>query len=92
MCQLPDGVRDSDWVDAIDMPSAQVAVAAFVAGAAARLCIRRARLGPGAGTSSRDPLTRGDTRASWLPESRKPGVKDQRESRDQLICYSRNRA
>lgn len=27
-----------------------------------------------------------------LPESRKPGVKDQRESRDQLICYSRNRA
>jgi hypothetical protein len=63
--RLLDGVRESDWVEAIDMPGAQVAVAAWCPDwwpAATRLLIRRVRLdvgtGKAAGQVSADPRSR----------------------------------
>jgi hypothetical protein len=63
--RLLDGINESDWTDAIDMPGAQVAVAAYTPDwwpAATRLLIRRVRLDvsaePGAGQVSADPRAR----------------------------------
>src|SRR4051795_3754656 len=63
--RLLDGLTESAWTDAIDMPGAQVAVAAYCPDwwpAATRLLIRRVRLNvsaePGAGQVSADPRAR----------------------------------
>ena len=59
--RILDGVADTAWVDAIDMPGAQVAVAAYCPDwwpAATRLLIRRVRLDVSAGQVSTDPRSR----------------------------------
>jgi hypothetical protein len=63
--RLLDGLTESDWTDASDMPGAQVAVAAYCPNwwpAATQLLIRRVRLDvsaePGAGQVSADPRAR----------------------------------
>ena len=79
--RLLDGISESDWTDAVDMPGAQVAVADYCPDwwpANTRLLIRRVRLDvsaePGAGQVSADPRSRRrrtlhpDQRALPLPE------------------------
>ena len=59
--RLLDGIGESDWTDAIDMPGAQVAVADYTPDwwpAATRLLIRRVRLNVAAGQVSADPRAR----------------------------------
>jgi hypothetical protein len=59
--RLLDGLAESVWTDAIDMPGAQVAVAAYCPNwwpAATRLLIRRVRLDVTAGQVSADPRAR----------------------------------
>lgn len=59
--RLLDSVADKDWVDAIDMDGAQVAVGSYCPGwwpAATRLLIRRVRLDVTAGHVSADPRAR----------------------------------
>jgi hypothetical protein len=59
--RLLDGVREGDWVEAVEMPGAQVAVAAWCPDwcpANTRLLIRRVRLDPAAGRISADPRSR----------------------------------
>ncbi len=59
--RLLDGVAADAWTDAIDMPGAQVAVAAYTPDwwpAATRLLIRRVRLDVAAGQVSVDPRSR----------------------------------
>jgi hypothetical protein len=59
--RILDGVAQTAWVDAIDMPGAQVAVAEYCPDwwpAATRLLIRRVRLDPAAGQVSADPRSR----------------------------------
>ena len=59
--RILDGVADTDWIDAIDMDGAQVAVAAYCPDwwpAATRLLIRRVRLDVSAGQVSADPRSR----------------------------------
>jgi hypothetical protein len=59
--RLLDGLVEADWTDAIDMPGAQVAVAAYTPDwwpAATRLVIRRVRLEVAAGQVSADPRAR----------------------------------
>jgi len=63
--RLLDGIGETDWTDAIDMPAAQVAVADYCPNwwpATTRLLIRRVRLDvsaePGAGQVSADPRAR----------------------------------
>jgi DDE family transposase len=75
--RLLDGLTESDWTDAIDMPTAQVAVADYCPNwwpAATRLLIRRVRLDVDGGAVSADPRARRrrtlhpDQRALPLPE------------------------
>jgi hypothetical protein len=75
--RLLDGVTETDWTEAIDMPGAQVAVAGYCPNwwpAATRLLIRRVRLDVAAGQVSADPRARRrrtlhpDQRALPLPE------------------------
>jgi hypothetical protein len=75
--RLLDGISETDWTDAIDMPAAQVAVADYCPNwwpAATRLLIRRVRLDVEAGAVSADPRARRrrtlhpDQRALPLPE------------------------
>jgi hypothetical protein len=59
--RLLDGLAATDWTDAVDMPGAQVAVAAYTPDwwpAATRLLIRRVRLDVAAGQVSADPRAR----------------------------------
>jgi hypothetical protein len=59
--RLLDGVTETDWTEAIDMPGAQVAVAGYCPNwwpAATRLLIRRVRLDVAAGQVSADPRAR----------------------------------
>jgi hypothetical protein len=59
--RLLDGLAEADWTDAVDMPGAQVAVAAYCPQwwpAATRLLIRRVRLDVTAGQVSADPRAR----------------------------------
>jgi DDE family transposase len=63
--RLLDGISESDWTDAIDMPGAQVAVADYCPNwwpASTQLLIRRVRLDvsaePGVGQVSADPRAR----------------------------------
>ncbi len=59
--RILDGVAETDWTDAIDMPAAQVAVAEYCPDwwpAATRLLIRRVRLDVTAGQVSADPRAR----------------------------------
>jgi hypothetical protein len=59
--RILDGVAETDWTDAIDMPGAQVAVAEYCPDwwpAATRLLIRRVRLDVSAGQVSADPRAR----------------------------------
>jgi DDE family transposase len=59
--RILDGVAETDWTDAIDMPNAQVAVAEYCPDwwpAATRLLIRRVRLDVAAGQVSADPRAR----------------------------------
>jgi Transposase DDE domain group 1 len=63
--RILDGLAETDWTDAIDMPAAQVAVADYCPNwwpATTRLLIRRVRLDvsaePGAGQVSADPRAR----------------------------------
>jgi hypothetical protein len=59
--RLLDGLAETDWTDAIDMPGAQVAVADYTPNwwpAATRLLIRRVRLDVTAGQVSADPRAR----------------------------------
>jgi Transposase DDE domain group 1 len=59
--RLLDGISESDWVDAVDMAGAQVAVADYGPNwwpAATRLLIRRVRLDVAAGQVSADPRAR----------------------------------
>jgi hypothetical protein len=75
--RLLDGLVETAWTDAIDMPAAQVAVAGYCPNwwpAATRLLIRRVRLDVAAGQVSADPRARRrrtlhpDQRALPLPE------------------------
>lgn len=59
--RMLDGVAETDWVDAVDMPAAQVAVADYRPDwwpADTRLLIRRVRLDAAAGQVSADPRSR----------------------------------
>jgi hypothetical protein len=59
--RMLDGIAETDWTDAIDMPAAQVAVADYTPNwwpAATRLLIRRVRLDVAAGQVSADPRAR----------------------------------
>ncbi len=59
--RILDGVAETDWTDAIDMPNAQVAVAEYCPDwwpAATRLLIRRVALDVSAGQVSTDPRAR----------------------------------
>jgi hypothetical protein len=59
--RLLDGLAEGDWTDAIDMPTAQVAVADYCPNwwpAATRLLIRRVRLNVANGAVSADPRAR----------------------------------
>ena len=75
--RLLDGIAETDWTDALDMPAAQVAVADYCPNwwpAATRLLIRRVRLDVDGGAVSADPRARRrrtlhpDQRALPLPE------------------------
>ena len=75
--RLLDGIAETDWTDATDMPAAQVAVADYCPNwwpAATRLLIRRVRLDLDRGQVSADPRARRrrtlhpDQRALPLPE------------------------
>ena len=86
--RLLDGIAETDWTDALDMPAAQVAVADYCPNwwpAATRLLIRRVRLDIDAGAVSADPRARRrrtlhpDQRALPLPELAAP---------DQVYGYS----
>jgi hypothetical protein len=75
--RLLDGLAETDWTDAIDMPATQVAVADYTPNwwpASTRLLIRRVRLDVAAGQVSADPRARRrrtlhpDQRALPLPE------------------------
>jgi hypothetical protein len=75
--RLLNGVAETEWTDALDMPAAQVAVADYCPNwwlAATRLLIRRVRLDVAAGAVSVDPRARRrrtlhpDQRALPLPE------------------------
>jgi hypothetical protein len=75
--RLLDGIAETDWTDATDMPAAQVAVADYCPNwwpAATRLLIRRVRLNLDRGQVSADPRARRrrtlhpDQRALPLPE------------------------
>jgi hypothetical protein len=75
--RLLDGIAETDWTDALDMPAAQVAVADYCPNwwpAATRLLIRRVRLDVEGGQVSADPRARRrrtlhpDQRALPLPE------------------------
>jgi len=69
--RLLDGVTEHDWVDAVDMAGAQVAVASYRPHwwpAATRLLIRRVRLDVGAGQVCADPRAR--RRRTLRPEQR----------------------
>jgi hypothetical protein len=69
--RLLDGVADRDWVDAIDMDGAQVAVASYCPNwwpTATRLLIRRARLDVTTGHVSADPRAR--RRRTLRPDQR----------------------
>jgi hypothetical protein len=75
--RLLDGLTETNWTDAIDMPTAQVAVTGYCPNwwpAATRLLIRRVRLDVAAGQVSADPRARRrrtlhpDQRALPLPE------------------------
>jgi hypothetical protein len=69
--RLLDGLAESDWTDAIDMPAAQVAVATYCPNwwpAATRLLIRRVRLDVAAGAVSADPRAR--RRRTLRPDQR----------------------
>src|SRR6476469_2404863 len=75
--RLLDGVAETDWSDAIDMPGAQVVMAEYCPNwwpAATRLLIRRVRLDVAYGAVSADPRARRrrtlhpDQRALALPE------------------------
>jgi hypothetical protein len=83
--RLLDGVTETDWTEAIDMPGAQVAVAGYCPNwwpAATRLLIRRVRLDVAAGQVSADPRARRrrtlhpDQRALPLPELTKLAATD----------------
>jgi hypothetical protein len=55
------GIAETDWVDAIDMPGAQVAVGTYCPAwwpTTTRLLIRRVRLDVAAGQASTDPRSR----------------------------------
>ena len=59
--RLLDGIAETDWTDALDMPAAQVAVADYCPNwwpAATRLLIRRVRLDVDRGAVSADPRAR----------------------------------
>ena len=59
--RLLDGLAETDWTDAVDMPAAQVAVADYCPNwwpAATRLLIRRVRLDVDRGAVSADPRAR----------------------------------
>ena len=69
--RLLDGVAETDWVDAVDMDGAQVAVAAYCPDwwpASTGLLIRRVRLDIDAGAVSADPRAR--RRRTLRPEQR----------------------
>jgi hypothetical protein len=75
--RLLNGVAETEWTDALDMPAAQVAVADYCPNwwpAATRLLIRRVRLDVDGGAVSADPRARRrrtlhpDQRALPLPE------------------------
>ncbi len=75
--RLLDGIAEADWTDALDMPTAQVAVADYCPNwwpAATRLLIRRVRLDVDGGQVSADPRARRrrtlhpDQRVLPLPE------------------------
>ena len=69
--RILDGIGETDWTDAIDMPAAQVAVAGYCPNwwpASTRLLIRRVRLDVTAGAVSADPRAR--RRRTLHPEQR----------------------
>jgi hypothetical protein len=69
--RLLDGIAETDWTDAIDMPAAQVAVAEYCPNwwpAATRLLIRRVRLDVDGGQVSADPRAR--RRRTLRPDQR----------------------
>jgi hypothetical protein len=69
--RLLNGLVEADWTDAIDMPGAQVAIAAYCPNwwpATTRLLIRRVRLDVSAGQVSADPRSR--RRRTLRPDQR----------------------
>jgi DDE family transposase len=86
--RILDGVAETDWVDAIDMTNAQVAVAEYCPDwwpAATRLLIRRVRLDIQAGQVSADPRAR--RRRTLHPDQRALPI-DELADLDAVYGYS----
>ncbi len=88
--RLLDGVPAEGWTDAIDMPAAQVAVAAYCPDwwpAATRLLIRRVRLEVTAGQVSADPRARRAPHPAPRPARPAPGRARRRRCRVRLLVH-----
>jgi Transposase DDE domain group 1 len=86
--RILDGVAETDWVDAIDMDRAQVAVAEYCPDwwpAATRLLIRRVRLDVAGGAVSADPRAR--RRRTLHPDQRTLPI-DELADLDAVYGYS----
>jgi hypothetical protein len=86
--RILDGVAETDWIDAIDMTGAQVAVAEYCPDwwpAATRLLIRRVRLDIQAGQVSADPRAR--RRRTLHPDQRALPI-DELADLDAVYGYS----
>jgi hypothetical protein len=86
--RILDGVAETDWVDAINMPGAQVAVAEYCPDwwpATTRLLIRRVRLDVAAGQVSADPRAR--RRRTLHPDQRALPI-DELVAADAVYGYS----
>jgi len=86
--RILDGVAETDWVDAIDMNRAQVAVAEYCPDwwpAATRLLIRRVRLDVSGGAVSADPRAR--RRRTLHPDQRALPITELAEA-DAVYGYS----
>jgi hypothetical protein len=86
--RLLDGITETDWTDALDMPAAQVAVADYCPNwwpAATRLLIRRVRLDVDAGQVSADPRAR---RRRTLHPDQRPLPLPELAALDQVYGYS----
>src|SRR3954453_21216189 len=86
--RLLDGLTETDWTDALDMPAAQVAVADYCPNwwpAATRLLIRRVRLDVNGGAVSADPRAR---RRRTLHPDQRPLPLPELAALDQVYGYS----